>query len=207
VTTDRGPAPVVIDASIGVAFAWDEPASREVAARLSALRSEGHRLLVPSVFWLEVMNVLGRRYRVEAPELLEALVELEAVGLETVELDRPMLLLALDAVVRHGLTAYDASYLAVAEVADARLLTGDTELAAAAGRRALPISRRRPIREAAGRYRAATAEWAAWPGAEAYLRELRARVLLPAPSGWWTQTHTGEPMPNVLGILTEQRSD
>ncbi len=94
------------------------------------------------------MNVLGRRYRAEPPELLEALVELEAVGLETVELDRPMLLLALDAVVRHGLTAYDAAYLAVADAADARLRTGDTELATAAGRRALPITRRRRIREA-----------------------------------------------------------
>ena len=122
-TTDRGLAPVVIDASIGVALARDEPASREAAARLSEFRSEGRRLLVPSVFWLEVMNVLGRRYRADAPELLEALVELEAVGLETVELDRPMLLLALDAVVRHGLTAYDAAYLAVADAADARLLT------------------------------------------------------------------------------------
>ena len=174
-TTDRGSAPVVIDASIGVALARDEPASREVAARVSEFQSEGRRLFVPSVFWLEVINVLGRRYRADPPELLEALVELEAVGLETVELDRPMLLLALDAVVRHGLTAYDAAYLALADASDARLLTGDAELAIAAGRRALPITRRRRIREADRRYRGANADWAAWPGAAAYLRELRAR--------------------------------
>jgi predicted nucleic acid-binding protein len=177
VTTHRGSAPVVIDASIGVALARDEPASREVAAQVSELRSEGRRLFVPSVFWLEVINVLGRRYRADPPELVEALVELEAVGLETVELDRPMLLLALDAVVRHGLTAYDAAYLAVADAADARLLTADTELATAAGRRALLVAGRRRTRESRGRYLLANAGWAAWPGAAAYLRELRARLL------------------------------
>ena len=181
-TTDRGLAPVVIDASIGVALARDEPASQESAARISELHSEGRRLFVPSVFWLEVINVLGRRYRAEPPQLLEALVELEAIGLETVELDRPMLLLALDAVARHGLTAYDAAYLALADAADARLLTGDAELATAAGQRALPVSRRRRIREAKGRYRPAPADWASWPGAAAYLQELRTR-LLPAPKG------------------------
>ena len=188
-TTDRGPAPVVIDASIGVALARDEPASREAAARLSELRSEGRRLLVPSVFWLEVMNVLGRRYRADAPKLLEALVELEAVGLETVELDRPMLLLALDAVVRHGLTAYDAAYLAVADAADARLLTGDTDLATAAGRRALPMTRRRRTREVGRQYRPADADWAAWPGAAAYLRELRAH---------WGILRLGEPVDSFM---------
>jgi predicted nucleic acid-binding protein len=179
VTTDRGSAPVVIDASIGVSLSWEEPASRAVAARLCDLRAKGHRLLVPSVFWLEVMNVLGRRYRAEPPELLEALVELEAAGLETVELDRPMLLLALDAVARHGLTAYDAAYLAVADALGARLLTADVELARAAGRRALPITRRRRIREAKARYRSVNADWAAWPGAAAYLQELRARITSP----------------------------
>jgi predicted nucleic acid-binding protein len=179
VTIDRGLAPVVIDASIGVALAWEEPASREIGARISELRSEGHRLLIPSVFWLEVLNVLGRRYRAGPPELLEALVELEVVGLETVELDRPMLLLALDAVVRHGLTAYDAAYLAVADAADARLLTTDTKLATAAGRRAWLVPGRRRIREAIGRYRPASADWAAWPGAAAYLQELRMRLPYP----------------------------
>ncbi|HEX5579187.1 MAG TPA: type II toxin-antitoxin system VapC family toxin, partial [Candidatus Limnocylindria bacterium] len=108
-----------------MALAWEEPASRAVAARVAELRSNGHRLLVPSVFWLEVMNVLARRYRVEPAALLEALVELEAVGIETVEFDRPMLLLALDAGFRHGLTAYDAAYRAVADASDAQLLTGD----------------------------------------------------------------------------------
>ena len=177
--------------------------------------SEGRRLLVPSVFWLEVMNVLGRRYRADAPKLLEALVELEAVGLETVELDRPMLLLALDAVVRHGLTAYDAAYLAVADAADARLLTGDTDLATAAGRRALPMTRRRRTREVGRQYRPADADWAAWPGAAAYLRELRARLGHPQAgragrqlhgSNSWTRMIAAEEDSVVVDYINADRS-
>jgi predicted nucleic acid-binding protein len=132
-------------------------------------------LIVPFLFWLEIVNVLGRRYHGPPAAILEAIVELEAAGLETVELDRPMLLLAIDAVVRHGLTAYDAAYLALADAADAQLLTADATLAAAAERRGILIGNDRGVREREVSYQpTGTSSWAAWPGAAAYLRELRA---------------------------------
>ena len=131
--SDSSAGPLVIDASVGVPFVHDEPASMEVSRLVHASRRAGRRLIVPPLFWLEVLNVLGRRYRLAPDVLLEALAELDAAGIETVELDRPMLLLALDAVARHGLSAYDAAYLALAEAADAELLTADAALAAAAG--------------------------------------------------------------------------
>ena len=53
----------------------------------------------------------------------------------TVVLDRPAILYGLELMATHGLTAYDAAYLALAEVADAALLTLDGRLAAAAGGR------------------------------------------------------------------------
>jgi predicted nucleic acid-binding protein len=140
------------------------------------LREAGNRFVVPSLFWLEIVNVLGRRYGGSPQAILEAVVELEAAGLETVEVDRPMLLLAIDAVVRHGLTAYDAAYLALADAADARLLTADATLAAAAGSRGLLVGKSRQLREEAVKYHPVSS-WADWPGAAAYLRELRARVL------------------------------
>jgi predicted nucleic acid-binding protein len=130
---------------------------------------------VPALFWLEIVNVLGRRYHAPPQAILEAVVELEAAGIETVELDRPMLLLAIDAVVRHGLTAYDAAYLALADAADARLLTADARLASAAGWRAILVGEDRGIREQPVSYETARwPAWGAWPGAAAYLRELRA---------------------------------
>ncbi len=87
-----------------------------------------------------------------------------------------MLLLALDAVVRHGLTAYDAAYLALAEAADADLLTADAALAAAAGSRARLVGPGR-IGESPAPY--AAGSWTDWPGAAAYLADLRARVAAP----------------------------
>ena len=174
VTIPERPA-VVLDASVGVGFVRDEPNSLHISQRVHSLRGTGHRLVVPSVFWLEIVNVLGRRYHTPPEAILEAVVELEAAGLETVELDRPMLLLAIDAIVRHGLTAYDAAYLALADAADARLLTADVTLAAAAGSRAILIGDVRGVRERPPSYKPAGAPaWAAWPGAAAYLRELRA---------------------------------
>jgi predicted nucleic acid-binding protein len=169
------PLPTVLDASVGVALAHEERASAEIAAQIRDLRRSGGRLLVPSLFWLEVVNVLARRYRAPAEGIVEAVAELEAMGIETVDVDRPMLLLAIDAVVRHGLTAYDAAYLTLADVAGARLLTTDELLALAVGDRAIYIGRRRRMRELPERYRA-TPDWATWPGAAQYLRELRDRA-------------------------------
>ncbi len=84
-----------------------------------------------------------------------------------------MLLLALDAVARHGLSAYDATYLALAEAADAELLTADAALATAAGARARLVGPGR-IGESPGSY--AAGPWTDWPGAASYLADLRARV-------------------------------
>jgi predicted nucleic acid-binding protein len=169
---------MVVDASIAIGIVRHEPARDQALFQMRLQRRQGSGLWVPSLFWVEVVNVLGRRYRLSPADILEAVVELEAAGLETVDLDRPMLLLAIDAIVRHGLTAYDAAYLALADAADARLLTADVTLASAAGSRSILIGEEPGIRERPPSLKPARAPaWAAWPGAAAYLRELRAREL------------------------------
>ncbi len=173
--------PLVIDASAGIPLVRPEAASGVVSDTLVAARQRGRRLLVPSLFWLEVVNALVRRHRYLPAQVLEALAELDAAGLETIELDRPALLLMLDAVARDGLSAYDATYLALAQATDAELLTADVELAAAAGAAGIRVKLVGPgrIGEARASYAAAgtrSGSWADWPGAAAYLAELRARV-------------------------------
>jgi hypothetical protein len=79
--------------------------------------------------------------------------------------------------IRHGLGAYDAAYLALAEAVDGRLLTLDQRLAEAAGERAVPLEGAGPTRIAERRapYRAGPGIGAV-PGFGAYLAELRRRA-------------------------------
>ena len=42
---------------------------------------------------------------------------------------------------------------------------------------------------------------------ETDLDQLRPNALLAAPDGWWTKTHTGEPMPDFMAVLRRQRTE
>jgi predicted nucleic acid-binding protein len=172
-TRSETPA-LVIDASVAIAICLEEPLAGEADQIIRTRRAAGARLLVPTFFWLEVVNVLAVRYRLAPGRVLEAVATLDGMGLETVEFDRPQLLLALDIMARTGGTAYDAGYVALAEWADAQLLTADQRMASAAGSRAVPTSGRQTVRERASPY---AATWAEWPGAAAYLQQLRTQVL------------------------------
>jgi predicted nucleic acid-binding protein len=173
---------VVVDASIGIARVRPELASPSVRRLLTSLAADGSRLLVPAHFWIEVINALGVRHRMSVPEIAEALHELDQLAVETVEVDRPLLLSATTLLAGHRLTAYDALYLALAEARDARLATLDRELAAAAGGRAIRLEDAGPPRRLAEQRAAygapvttAAADPGRWPGFGAYLAELRAR--------------------------------
>jgi predicted nucleic acid-binding protein len=172
--TSNSPRTLVIDASAAIAIAVQEPGYDVAVSVLRERRATGRKLIVPAFFWLEVVNVLVKRHRLTPGEVLEALVDLENFGLESVELERPQLLLTIDAMGRGALSAYDAAYLALAESADAELLTFDRRLAAAAGARALPLRGDHAIEEAPEPY---GPSWEAWPGAAAYLKQLRAQVV------------------------------
>lgn len=164
---------LLIDASIAIAICVEEPLADVADQIIRSRRPAGARLLVPTFFWLEVINVLALRYRLTPGRVLEAIATLDGMGLETVDLDRPQLLLTLDVMARSGLTAYDAGYVALAESADAQILTADARMASAAGNRAVPTGDRRSVREAVSRH---SASWAEWPGAAAYLKKLRSEV-------------------------------
>jgi len=163
--------PLVIDASAGLKLVRHEDASAEVARRVGA--SSVSQVTVHSLLWLEVVNVLVRRHGYSGAGVLEGIHTLETVGIETVEMDRPSLLSAIDLVERHGLTAYDAAYLALAHSLDADLLTADRRLAAAAGAQAVLVGTEAGISERQRAYEPRQPTWSAWPGAGAYLAQLR----------------------------------
>jgi predicted nucleic acid-binding protein len=164
--------PVVLDASAALAVTLNEGAKAEI---LRVLDQHHGELLVPAFFWLEVPNSLLRRHGMTGSEILEAIREMEELGITAVETDRVARLMILDLAERNRLTTYDAAYVHLAEMADGKLLTTDREQARAAGRRAILVDAEGRIAEPPSAYQV-TPTWPAWRGAAAYLGELRRRA-------------------------------
>jgi len=120
---------IVIDASAVLEALVDTPAGGLVRHRIL---SEGS-VAAPHLLDLEVAQVLRRLRRIgdisesRAAEALSDLADLP------IERHPHLLLMPRIWALRGQLSAYDASYVALAELWDATLLTSDRRLAAAAG--------------------------------------------------------------------------
>jgi predicted nucleic acid-binding protein len=170
--------PLVVDASAAVALIRHEAAEPEVARILD---QHGGPLLVPAFFWLEVINTLIRRHGLGGAEVLEAIRELEELGIDAVETEGVARVMIIDRAERQRLTAYDAAYVVLAEVADGKVLTTDQDQARAAGRRAILVDAGGRISEPPAPYEIEPT-WPTWRGAAAYLAELRRQAAEePAP--------------------------
>ncbi len=124
---------IVLDASAALEALLRTPAAARVEERVFA---EGETLHAPHLLDLEVAQVL-RRYassrQVAADRCRAALDDLADFPLTRYPHD---LLLPRIWELRANLTAYDAAYVALAEILDAPLLTRDERLASAPGHRA-----------------------------------------------------------------------
>ena len=162
---------LVVDASAAIAYLRNEPGGD----RAEHAFEEHDDILVPTIFWPELVNVLARRHSWRGSEILAAIYDLEQLGVRTEPYARTLALAMIDAVEAHGLSGYDAEYLVLAEAADAVLLTGDVRLVAAAGASAIDIHDGGRIGEPIVAYERPV-EWPSWPGAIAYLDQLRREV-------------------------------
>lgn len=131
----RSPSPVAndvrkvtLDASVCLAWLLDEDRPAWVDELSRAAGTGSVVLSVPSLFWLEVGNRLARDVLLSDDQALEAMLRLDALGLETIELDTPLRMQALRLARETGLTTYDAAYLALAHADKAPLATLDAEL-------------------------------------------------------------------------------
>ena len=120
---------IVVDASVAV------PAVAEFGDRgtLALLRISQDRTLAPHLLDLEVANALKsmcKRGRLSEPIARRGLQKLLSLNVLRVA---HSLLLARCWELRHNLSAYDASYVALAEQTGATLLTSDAHLARAPG--------------------------------------------------------------------------
>ena len=124
---------IVVDASALLEALLRTPSATEVESRLFAPRQTLH---APHLLDVEVAQVI-RRYaanrEIDAERGRAALADLADFPLRRYPHD---FLLPRIWDLRNNLTAYDATYVALAEALDAPLLTRDRRLGAAAGHRA-----------------------------------------------------------------------
>jgi predicted nucleic acid-binding protein len=123
----------VVDAS--VAFKWLIPDSAEedvsAAKALLVEHMEGRaRIIIPALLYYEVGNILlFGRSRPPIEQALDALSGLYSIPLEVA----PLALLSADVTLRlaslRGLSFYDATYVALAEMSGCPLITADRRLA------------------------------------------------------------------------------
>ncbi|KSB89291.1 hypothetical protein AS593_12130 [Caulobacter vibrioides] len=123
-------AEVVLDASVAAKLFFLEAGSE--AARVLALSDA--RLIAPDLLWIEMASIAARRVRTDG--LDEALASRAVSALDQiVAAFEPMSGLAERAFTlssRHGVTAYDATYLALAEQRGTVVVTADARLVAKA---------------------------------------------------------------------------
>lgn len=123
----------VIDASVAVAWCFEDEATDASEAVLDQLRTD--HAAVPAVWPLEVANVLlvaerrGRLSEAQGLRFLELLAQLP-IDVDDSPTDKAGIVAAGR---RHELSSFDASYLMLAERLGTSLATLDRRLAQAAG--------------------------------------------------------------------------
>ncbi|MBI2323888.1 MAG: type II toxin-antitoxin system VapC family toxin [Chloroflexi bacterium] len=128
---------VVLDAS--VVFKWFRPQQRH-GAEAKVVREDyaAGRLSisVPSLLSLELLNAAARRWSWDASAVQQLAVDLTRFAFSVSEpsIDRVATWTA------HGLTAYDAAYVALADGLGARLISDDERVLEVAAAIALPLS-------------------------------------------------------------------
>lgn len=126
-----GPFAAVVDASVGIKLFVAEPLSNEAHALFAHLADDPPaQLLVPDLFYIECTNILWKYTRQlglppeDARLFVERLGQLAITTYSTASLMAD----ALDIAMEHGLTAYDAAYVALARQLSLPLVTADDHL-------------------------------------------------------------------------------
>ncbi len=130
----------VVDASMTLAWCFDDEASAETEAVLRRLLLEG--AIAPAHWSLEVGNGLRfgeRRGRIDKAKLAVAESLLTDLFVDVVAIDIPTMLRAVDVARRHDLTVYDAAYLDLAARRGLGLATIDEQLATACRKARVPL--------------------------------------------------------------------
>ncbi len=125
---------IVLDASVVVELLLNRPSAARLARRL---RDPDEALHAPHLIDLEIAQTLRRYQAIGELSPQRARQALLAFAQMPIERHPHWPFLGRIWELRRNLTAYDAAYVALAEVLDAPLLTCDRALASAPGHRAI----------------------------------------------------------------------
>lgn len=133
---------LVVDSS--AALAWCFADEFDTAAEALLERVSKHGACVPALWRWEIANGLVtavRRARIDAERAFQILQQLEGLPIDIDAASEDAALTATFTIaVATGLTAYDASYLELAERLDLPLATRDARMKQAASARGVPLA-------------------------------------------------------------------
>jgi predicted nucleic acid-binding protein len=118
---------VVLDASAALTLVLDPGESGDAVRRAIG----ANLICAPTLLPYEVTNVLRRRWSARLLSDAEAALAFDSFGLLAIELWQWAALAERVWQLKGSITAYAAAYVALAELLDCPLLTGDAKLAAA----------------------------------------------------------------------------
>ena len=129
---------IVVDASVIVKWFRSQNEPHVVQAALLREKYEAGTIavVVPSLLFLELLNIAGRRWKLKAPPLVEFARDLGALRFEI----RDPELTSVAEWTARGLTAYDAAYVAIAASDRLKLVTDDEFVVQHAGKAAIALS-------------------------------------------------------------------
>jgi predicted nucleic acid-binding protein len=121
----------VVDASVGIKKFIIDPLTPKVDQLFAHLDDPDARLYIPDLFYIECTNIAWKYIRAGSYDSTEAQENLAALKLLrfTPTPTSNLMLEALRLSVTYGISAYDASYVALAQQRSAPLLTQDQRLA------------------------------------------------------------------------------
>lgn len=136
-------AAVVVDASVMAALYLDEPLSEKARSAVRRSLRAGDDLHAPDLLLVECANAFWKRVSRSEFEQDAAMTAISQLStLEDLNLHRlgsPLLPSALSLATAHSLTAYDATYAALAVQLGGRVISGDRRFVERATAAGLPV--------------------------------------------------------------------